>query len=388
MARRTKPSKNLSTKNALFRGKVLDIYNKIKAAKNIHDPDKVKLKKEIINDIENILDEDIRKQIRELTDSFPYILLVGNRDKALLAACYAHCDRDIDQSNMITKCKQLIDKRNKATENDASMINNSFIEGTSNVPDSSPAVQRAPSSKEVLSFIVPRLKNFEYEDRFSEKLSADGKDVEKWVDWYRSGYTVFLRSLDSEDNDRCRNLAKSMRAIKIRDPRDKTLAPDDITSLLEEDDNNGLFMISTDSINNLPDYLREGFEVILLDEDKQQVPGVDKAIIKVGNNYLKRIDIGKEKKLLPIQIKLLKLLDKNRNTHVTREYIYESLWNGRAYDDQITDHISKLVEAFAEMDFEKDVVKKKIIVTVKKSSKNSHKGGYIFCNNLVLLDYD
>ena len=138
-----------------------------------------------------------------------------------------------------------------------------------------------------------------------------------------------------------------------------------------------------------PDFLDMFESKISLEDDNQQMPGVDKAIIKVENNYLKRRDIGKEKKLSPIQIKLLKLLYKNRNRPVTREDIYESLWkDANVYDDQTTDHISKLVDAFVEMGFKKNVVKKEIIVTVKKSSKSANKGGYIFHNNLVILDYD
>ena len=117
--------------------------------------------------------------------------------------------------------------------------------------------------------------------------------------------------------------------------------------------------------------------------------GVDKAVIVVEKKCLKRNDINKEVSLLPIQIKLLKFLHYQKNSCVTREDIRNHLWKDRdANDDQITDHVSKLRNAFVEMGFEGKVVKNKIIVTVNKSSRNSNNGGYIFSNNLVLLDYD
>jgi DNA-binding winged helix-turn-helix (wHTH) protein len=120
---------------------------------------------------------------------------------------------------------------------------------------------------------------------------------------------------------------------------------------------------------------------------KQQEVYDSKVIIKVENNCLKRMDTDKKGRLLPIQIKLLKFLYEKKNIHVTREDIFKHLWNGsNVYDDQITDHLSKLVEAFVNLDFKKTVVKKEIIETLKKSSKR--KSGYIFHNNLILLDYD
>jgi DNA-binding winged helix-turn-helix (wHTH) protein len=78
-----------------------------------------------------------------------------------------------------------------------------------------------------------------------------------------------------------------------------------------------------------------------------------------------------------------------KNIHVTREDIFNHLWDSRnVYDDQITDHVSRLVGAFVNLGFEKTVVKKGIIKTVKKSNQNANLGGYIFYSKLVLLDYD
>jgi|TARA_B100000315_G_C14573251_1_gene586699 DNA-binding winged helix-turn-helix (wHTH) protein len=144
----------------------------------------------------------------------------------------------------------------------------------------------------------------------------------------------------------------------------------------------------TEDLKEIPQQFLDMFESkISLDEDSPREVGIDKVIIKVAEKSLNRRDIDKEASLLPIQVRLLKFLYGKRNTHVTRDDILKQLWyGGNVYDDQVTDHVSKLVEAFVYLGFEKDVVKQKIIETVKQSSKR--KGGYIFHNNLVLLDYD
>jgi len=114
---------------------------------------------------------------------------------------------------------------------------------------------------------------------------------------------------------------------------------------------------------------------------------VNKAVIIIGNNCLKRNDLNKEECLSPKRIELLKLLHDSKNELVNRSAIMKHLWNDAIVnDDQITDHVSALVKAFVKLDFRKEIVKTEIIETVKK--RKGREGGYIFHNNLVLLDYD
>ncbi len=123
--------------------------------------------------------------------------------------------------------------------------------------------------------------------------------------------------------------------------------------------------------------------------NKLQKSSNGKVVIRVEDNCLQCEDAEREGRLLPIQINLLTFLYKCKNRLATRDEIYNYLWkDSYVKDDQITDHVGKLVEAFVKIGFEKEVVKKGILETVRKSSRNANKGGYIFHNNLVILDYD
>ncbi len=152
---------------------------------NIFAPDKVPLKKEIITDIKDLLGKEIQKQIKDLSN--PCVLLVGSDDKTKLAACYAHAT--------MSKC-------------------------------------------------TSDLTQFKYKNCLGEDLITLKEDVEKWLDWFRSGHTVFLSRLKNEDIKACKQFARDIDNIKIEKP----------TSEL------GLLIIGVDSKCDLPEYLRQHFE--------------------------------------------------------------------------------------------------------------------------------
>ena len=89
----------------------------------------------------------------------------------------------------------------------------------------------------------------------------------------------------------------------------------------------------------------------------------------------------KEEKLEPLQIQLLRLLYMNRDSIVSRRYILDHIWNGSdVYEQQVTDHISRIKKAFKKLGYEKDIIE-----TIIKSRVSE--GGYIFKNNTVSLDF-
>lgn len=96
---------------------------------------------------------------------------------------------------------------------------------------------------------------------------------------------------------------------------------------------------------------------------------------------------GKKEKLDPIQMQLLRFLHENKDNLVTRNEILNNIWKGTdVYDKQITDHMTKIKKAFTGLGFEKEVVEKEIIETIKKS--RTTEGGYIFHSNIVKLDFN
>jgi hypothetical protein len=198
------------------RGKAEEILSRIVNARNIHTPNQAQLKNEIINDLKNILDENIQKRIKEVSVTFPYLLIIGNDEEALLAACYAYCDRDIDLDDKI--------------ENTDLILADCF---------------------------GGFLHVFKIEDVVKEQAEAQ---IDVWIDSFRSGRTVFLRSLEIKKSsvkieEAFVHFTRKIKACKIRKPKDP-----------------GLFIISTDSLNKLPGYLSEQFEPILLDNWETTLP--------------------------------------------------------------------------------------------------------------------
>ncbi len=197
-------------------GKAEEILSRIVNARSIHIPNQAQLKNEIISDLENILDENIQKRIKEVSVTFPYLLIIGNDEKALLATCYAYCDRHIDLGDKIE--------------------NTDFI-----FADCSGGY----------------LHVFKMENMVKEHMEAQ---IDVWIDSFRSGSTVFLRSLEIIKNsvkieEAFIHFTRKIKACKIRKPK-----------------NPGLFIISTDSLNKLPDYLREQFAPIFLDSEEKILP--------------------------------------------------------------------------------------------------------------------
>jgi DNA-binding winged helix-turn-helix (wHTH) protein len=113
---------------------------------------------------------------------------------------------------------------------------------------------------------------------------------------------------------------------------------------------------------------------------------VDKKIIVIDcADKLLRYNT-KEEKLEPLQIQLLQILYKNKNELVTKNMILDEIWKGVSiYEKQITDHMSKIRAAFRKLGFEKKVVNKEVIVTIRQSRVTD--GGYKFCSNIVTLDF-
>jgi DNA-binding winged helix-turn-helix (wHTH) protein len=162
-------------------------------------------------------------------------------------------------------------------------------------------------------------------------------------------------------------------------------------------------VIYAEKLEGLSTKFRDQFELISLEGEKTVTVSVDevesdiihcddkyvvnRAVIIIENNCLKRNGINNEVSLFPKQIELLKFLYDSKNELVQRGTIMNQLWHDAIVgDDQITDHVSALVSAFVELDFSKEMVKTEIIETVKKSKEGE--GGYIFHNKLVFLDYD
>ncbi len=72
-------------------------------------PEDTDRKKEIIDNITGCLDKDVLKQVREAVENSLCLLLIGNKDKSILAACYAHSIRDINHSNFTNTYREYSD---------------------------------------------------------------------------------------------------------------------------------------------------------------------------------------------------------------------------------------------------------------------------------------
>ncbi len=212
-------------------------HRSISTAKNIYAPENTKLKKEIIDDITNSLDVDILRYIKETIDIFPCLLIIGNKDKSLLAACYAHCIRDIEYRNFIRTYEQHLEKQDEYNRPNICL------------PD------------------IYNYNFFECVPCFGENLSLSGEDVKKWIDWFSYGYTVFLHrlKLESEDEDEyeCKYFIRSLETARLNMPIDSS----------------GLFIISIDSESDLPEYFIEQFKPV---DGKETVVKPSEAIIESG----------------------------------------------------------------------------------------------------------
>ena len=103
-------SSNLTTNRIDLKEKAVKWHGYINTIINIYADKNIKSRKAIIDDITDCLDENILKQIKDAIDNFSSSLFVG-KDKALLAACYAHCIRDIDYRRGLNNYKFIIVNR-------------------------------------------------------------------------------------------------------------------------------------------------------------------------------------------------------------------------------------------------------------------------------------
>ena len=121
--------------------------------------------------------------------------------------------------------------------------------------------------------------------------------------------------------------------------------------------------------NNIPSYFKRQFKMFSLEKYLEETVVIDEA-----RNLL--TFKGGEVKIADPQIKLLALLDRHKDKFVSKLMINDELWKGSgAYEQQIYDHISKIVTAFVGLGFDKETIKTKMIKTVKK--RNPSVGGYI-----------
>ena len=137
-------------------------------------------------------------------------------------------------------------------------------------------------------------------------------------------------------------------------------------------------------LDTFPQYFLEQFEFVSLNRKvykttlqegettkEIEIDSVDK-LLKYG---------GIEIKLEPIQMQLLVLLYENKDNLVTRNDILDHIWRGmHVYEQQITDHISKIRRSFSRLGFSKGIIR-----TVKKSRGSD--GGYIFNSKIASLDF-
>ncbi len=202
------------------------------AKKSIHVPNEAKPKKEIIDDITNSLDKDILRQVKEAIDNFPCLLLIGNEDKGSLAACYAHCNRDIDYyGNFINKYKQRLEEQGKYSPyiHGLDIHNNTFFE--------------------YVPCFSYNLLPFEYVDKFK-----------RLTDLFSKGYTVFLDRLELESEDEDDGYTFKSFIGSLKDARANMPTG-----------SSGLFIISIDSISDLPKDFRKEFRSIMLDGEEAGV---------------------------------------------------------------------------------------------------------------------
>ena len=264
-SKQNKPSKKPTTKNKDLKTKAESILRRIITSKNIHAPDNSKLKNEIIKDVKGILGKDIQKQIRGLTD--PCILLIGEEYRAILSACYIHCDRNIDHRSKISNYRQEIEKREKSriwheeaaqipSQNDWAVFTDIasidyfsqawqyYVEKTIGKEDdiTVPAKLIDPAVKEYTSSLT----QFENVDCF--RIDSTKNDIEDWLKWFNSGHTVFLEKLELKDSKECRQFTRGLKAARINKP----------------DQAHGLMIVSADNISNFPEYFVKQFDVIIL----------------------------------------------------------------------------------------------------------------------------
>ena len=199
------------------RGKAEDILNRIVIARNIHTPNQAQLKNEIIKDLESTLAKNRCKQIKKLSE-YPFILLLGDDIKALLVACYVYCNKDINLGNKF---------------------------------DDTDGMSRAA--------------NFNYvncwEGRFYGSRMEDISEIQRedtvmhWIDCFRTGGTMFLHRLEVTNNEECKDtfnyFTRMIMEVKARVSKGKV----------------GLFIISADNENKLPEEIRKQFEIITLDSE-------------------------------------------------------------------------------------------------------------------------
>lgn len=140
----------MTSKSYTQKSKSVVILRQVRS-KNIHGPDSLSLKRQIITDIESVLAGDVLKQINDTSSR--YLLMVGNDDKAVLSACLAH----------------------SKTENE----------------------------------------DFNYVNCLGDDLITFNGDIEKWFYLFNSGNTVFLRTLKSKDIKVCRQFARDIEESKI-----------------------------------------------------------------------------------------------------------------------------------------------------------------------------
>jgi hypothetical protein len=160
----------------------------------------------------------------------------------------------------------------------------------------------------------------------------------------------------------------------------------------------GWLVFYAEDRSSFPTYFTNQVEPVSLDRKDYEGKHLEgKAVaeeaIKITCNHDRcLLEYNKDSaKLLPIRRKLLKYLWENKDSLVTREEIFEHLWRKGAnvYDQQITDHIKEIINAFAEIDigYTRKEIKEHIITTVKGYRKTGKEGGYIFHSKLVSLHW-
>jgi len=131
--------------------------------------------------------------------------------------------------------------------------------------------------------------------------------------------------------------------------------------------------------DNFPSYFKRQFKMISLEKTIGETVVIDEARkLLTYKGY--EAEIGFK------QIQLLALLDRHKDEFVSKHMIDDELWNGcGAYERQIYDHMCKIVSAFVGLGFDKEIVKTKMIKTVKK--RKPLVGGYIFNSDFISLDF-
>lgn len=131
--------------------------------------------------------------------------------------------------------------------------------------------------------------------------------------------------------------------------------------------------------DSFPSYFKRQFKMISLEKHIEETVVIDEARkLLTYKGY--EAEIGSK------QIELLGLLDRHKDELVSKLMIDDELWNGcGAYERQIYDHMSKIVTAFVGLGFDKEIIKTKMIKTVKK--RRPSVGGYIFNSDFISLDF-